>query len=184
MTRARLEAKIGFDKVREIISNKCQTEYAADRVAREDFSIDESTIRERLALTDEMRLIVMFEDGFPTTGYIDAIPFLKPLEKSGSSIDVISLGKLSTLLEISRKVSTFFSSIKDSVYPLLKKKSEAMISYPEVRRRIEGILDKYGEIKDSASPELLHIRTELRNKEEAVSKKALKMTASATQIRT
>ena len=172
MTRARLEAKIGFDKVREIISNKCQTEYAADRVAREDFSIDESTIRERLALTDEMRLIVMFEDGFPTTGYIDAIPFLKPLEKSGSSIDVISLGKLSTLLEISRKVSTFFSSIKDSVYPLLKKKSEAMISYPEVRRRIEGILDKYGEIKDSASPELLHIRTELRNKEEAVSKKA------------
>ncbi len=172
MTRARLEAKIGFDKVREIISDHCQTEYAAQRVANEEFSTDESIIKERLALTDEMRLIVMFEDNFPTTGYIDALPFLKPLEKEGSSIDAASLGKLSTLLEISRKINTFFASIKDGVYPLLKRRAGRIGTYPEIRRRIEGILDKYGEIKDSASPDLLHIRTELRNKQEQVSKRA------------
>ncbi len=172
MTRARLEAKIGFDKIREIISNRCQTEYATRRVAQEEFSSDENTIKERLALTDEMRLIVMFEDNFPVTGYIDALPFLKPLEKTGSSIDVASLGKLSTLLEISRKINAFFSSIKDGVYPLLKKRAKYINTYPEIRRRIEGILDKYGDIKDSASPELLHIRTELRNKQEQVSKRA------------
>ena len=172
MTRARLEAKIGFDKVREIISDHCQTEYAAQRVANEEFSTDESIIKERLALTDEMRLIVMFEDNFPTTGYIDTLPFLKPLEKEGSSIDATSLGKLSTLLEISRKINTFFASIKDGVYPLLKRRAGRMGTYPEIRRRIEGILDKYGEIKDSASPDLLHIRTDLRNKQEQVSKRA------------
>lgn len=172
MTRARLEAKIGFDKIRETISNRCQTEYATRRVAEEEFSSDEDIISERLAITDEMRLVVMFEDSFPTTGYIDALPFLEPLEKSGSCIDVPSLGKLSTLLEISRKLGYFFSSIKDGVYPLLKKRVNKMASYPEIRRRIETILDKYGEIKDSASPELLHIRTELKNKEETVSKRA------------
>lgn len=172
MTRARLEAKIGFDKIRETISNRCQTEYATRRVAEEEYSSDEDIISERLAITDEMRLVVMFEDSFPTTGYIDALPFLEPLEKSGSCIDVPSLGKLSTLLEISRKLGYFFSSIKDGVYPLLKKRVNKMASYPEIRRRIETILDKYGEIKDSASPELLHIRTELKNKEEAVSKRA------------
>ncbi len=172
MTRARLEAKIGFDQVRELISNRCQTEYAAHRVAQEEFSSDESVIKERLALTDEMRLVVMFEDNFPVTGYIDALPFLKPLEKSGSSIDVVSLGKLSTLLEISRRISSFFSSIKDGVYPLLKRRIGRIGTYPEIRRRIEGILDKYGEIKDSASPDLLHIRTELRNKQEQVSRRA------------
>ena len=172
MTRARLEAKIGFDKIRETISNRCQTEYATKRVAEEEFSSDEDIISERLAITDEMRLVVMFEDSFPTTGYIDALPFLEPLEKSGSCIDVPSLGKLSTLLEISRKLGYFFSSIKDGVYPLLKKRVNKMASYPEIRRRIETILNKYGEIKDSASPELLHIRTELKNKEEAVSKRA------------
>lgn len=172
MTRARLEAKIGFDKIRETISNRCQTEYATRRVAEEEFSSDEDIISERLAITDEMRLVVMFEDSFPTTGYIDALPFLEPLEKNGSCIDVPSLGKLSTLLEISRKLGYFFSSIKDGVYPLLKKRVNKMASYPEIRRRIETILDKYGEIKDSASPELLHIRTELKNKEETVSKRA------------
>lgn len=148
MTRARLEAKIGFDKIRETISNRCQTEYATRRVAEEEFSSDEDIISERLAITDEMRLVVMFEDSFPTTGYIDALPFLEPLEKSGSCIDVSSLGKLSTLLEISRKLGYFFSSIKDGVYPLLKKRVNKMASFPEIRRRIEDILDKYGEIKD------------------------------------
>ena len=48
MTDRRLEAKLGFDKVRETISNRCQTEYAADRVAGEEFSADPSVIGERL----------------------------------------------------------------------------------------------------------------------------------------
>ena len=38
MTNDRLEAKLGFDKVREIITEKCKTDYAAARVATEKFS--------------------------------------------------------------------------------------------------------------------------------------------------
>lgn len=172
MTDRRLEAKLGFDKVRETISNRCQTEYAADRVAGEEFSTDPSEIARRLQLTDEMRLVLMFEDNFPTTGYIDSLPFLEPLLKEGFSLDKFSLAKLGSLLELSRKTSQFFISIKDGVYPELKRLTSKMVSFPEVRRRIESILDKYGEIKDSASDELLHIRQELRAKEAAISKKA------------
>ena len=76
---SRLEEKLGFDRVRKIIADRCSTDYAADRVASEQFSTDPGVIRHRLLLTDEMRLIVMFEESFPTTGYIDALPFLKPL---------------------------------------------------------------------------------------------------------
>ena len=179
MTDRRLEAKLGFDKVRETISNRCQTEYAADRVAGEEFSADPEVIRRRLLLTDEMRLILMFEDNFPTTGYIDALPFLEPLLKEGFSVDKLSLAKLASLLELSRKTSQFFITIKDGVYPALKKMTSKMVSFPEVRRRIESILDKYGEIKDSASEELLHIRQDLRAKEAAISKKATAILNSA-----
>ena len=181
MTDRRLEAKLGFDKVRETISNRCQTEYAADKVAGEEFCTDPSVIRERLQLTDEMRLVLMFEDSFPTTGYIDALPFLAPLLKEGFSLDKLSLAKLGSLLELSRKTSQFFVSIKDGVYPALKKLTAKMVSFPEVRRRIESILDKYGEIKDSASDELLHIRQELRAKEAAISKKATAILNSAKE---
>lgn len=168
----RLEAKIGFDKVRRIISDRCLTDYATRRVAEEEFSTQVEVIRKRLALTDEMRLVMMFEDSFPTTGYIDAIHFLEPLEKHGSCIDVLSLAKLKTVTDTIRKVLHFFSSIKDGVYPLLKRMASPIGSYPEIQRRIESILDKYGDIKDSASPELLEIRNSLRNKEAAISKRA------------
>ena len=86
----RLEAKLGFDKVRAAIQGRCSTDYAAGRVAEEEFSADEREIRRRQVLTDEMRLILMFEDGFPTAGYIDAIPFLEPIGKN-ASIDLLSL---------------------------------------------------------------------------------------------
>ena len=168
----RLESKLGFDKVRGIIADRCLTDYAAERVATEAFSNDSGIIGMRLALTDEMRLVMMFEESFPTTGYIDAIPFLKPLAKEGSCIDVHSLGKLKTMTDTIRKVTRFFSGIKDGIYPNLKRLSSPVRNFPEVQKRIEDILDKYGDIKDSASDRLFEIRRDIRSKEAAISRRA------------
>ena len=172
MTNDRLEAKLGFDKVREIISDKCKTDYAATRVAEEEFSTSRATILKRLQLTEEMRLILMFEENFPTTGYIDGQPFLAPLQKEGSSIDVLGLAKLKTLLDTTRRLTSFFSGVKDGIYPGLKSLSAPITNFPEINRRIETILDRYGDIKDSASPELFDIRKRLRDKEGAISRRA------------
>ncbi|MBO5546621.1 MAG: Smr/MutS family protein [Bacteroidales bacterium] len=172
MTDARLESKLGFDKIRKVISDRCLTDYAAGRVAEETFSTDPDIIRRRLALTDEMRLILMFEDSFPTTGYIDAIPFLSSLEREGSCIDVLSLGKLKTVTDTLRRILHFFASIKSGIYPQLERLVAPVRSFPEVQRRIENILDKYGDIKDSASDRLFEIRRDLRSKEAAISKRA------------
>ena len=172
MTHARLESKLGFDKIRKMIADRCMTDYAAGRVAEESFSTDADIIRRRLALTDEMRLILMFEENFPTTGYIDAIPFLSALEREGSCIDVLSLGKLKTVTDTLRRILHFFSSIKDGIYPQLERLAAPVHAFPEVQRRIETILDKYGDIKDSASDRLFEIRRELRSKEAAISKRA------------
>ena len=171
-TDTRLEGKLGFDRVRTMISDRCMTDYAARRVAEEEFSSDPATIRKRLALTDEMRLILMFEENFPTTGYIDALPFLEPLLKEGSCIDALSLAKLKTAIDTIRRIIVFFGGIKDGIYPQLKRLAAPVHHYPEVLRRIEQILDKYGEIKDSASEKLFEIRWDIRAKEASVSKRA------------
>ncbi len=167
----RLEQKIGFDRIRGIISDKCSTTYAADRAAEETFSDNAAEIRKRLLLTDEMRLIMMFEDSFPSGGFIDCIDFLKPLERSSSAIDLISLRKLKTMLETLRKVTGFFDGVKDEVYPSLKRMSAHILNFPEVLRRIEGILDRYGDVKDTASDALYEIRRSLREKEGAISRR-------------
>ena len=167
----RLEQKIGFDRIRRIISDKCSTTYAADRSATEVFSNKPGEIRRRLILTDEMRLIMMFEDGFPSGGFIDCIDFLKPLERSSSAIDLISLRKLRTMLDTLRKVVGFFDGVKDEVYPNLKRMSSHILAFPEVQRRIDGIIDRYGDVKDTASDELYDIRKSLREKEGAISRR-------------
>ena len=167
----RLEYKIGFDRIRQIISDKCSTTYAAERTANERFSNKASEIRKRLVLTDEMRLIMMFEDGFPSGGFIDCIDFLKPLERSSSAIDLISLRKLRTMLDTLRKVVGFFEGVKDEVYPNLKRMSAHILAFPEVQRRIDTIIDRYGDVKDTASDELYEIRRSLRDKEGAISRR-------------
>ena len=167
----RLEQKIGFDRIRRIISDKCSTTYAADRSATEVFSNKPGEIRRRLILTDEMRLKMMFEDGFPSGGFIDCIDFLKPLERSSSAIDLISLRKLRTMLDTLRKVVGFFDGVKDEVYPNLKRMSSHILAFPEVQRRIDGIIDRYGDVKDTASDELYDIRKSLREKEGAISRR-------------
>ncbi len=168
----RLESKLGFDRVRTFVADRCSTEYAVTRVTEETFSNDPKVIGERLALTDEMRLIVMFEENFPTNGYIDCLDFLKPLENTGYTIDILSLGKLRTMVETVRKLTNFFMSIKDGVYPNLKRMSAPVLSFPEVQRRIDLILDKFGDIKDTASDKLLEIRRSIKAKEGAISKRA------------
>ncbi len=167
----RLEQKLGFDRVRNIIANKCSTTYGSTRATEEEFSTKVKEIRKRLLLTDEMRLIMMFEDSFPSGGFIDCLDFLKPLENPSSSIDVLSLRKLKTMLDTLKKVINFFKSIRDGVYPNLKRMSAQVMFFPHVQDKIDSILDRYGEIKDTASDELYSIRKELKNAEGAISKR-------------
>ena len=170
MSRERLEAKLGFDKVREAVSGRCSTDYAAGRVADETFCTDGAEIRRRQLLTDEMRLILMFEENFPTSGYIDAIPFLEPIGKN-ASIDLLSLGKLRTLLDTLRKALHFFHTVKEGIYPNLQHLASGITAPSEVMRRIDTILDRHGEIKDTASDELYRIRKSIKEKEVNVSKR-------------
>lgn len=170
-TDARLEQKLGFDKIRRQISDRCATEYAAARAGEEEFVSDVAEIRRRQLLTDEMRLILMFEESFPSTGYIDCLAFLVPLEKSASAIDLLSLRKLKTMLETLRRVTAFFEGIGDEVYPNLKRMSSSVLSFPEVQRRIDNILDKFGEVKDTASDALYEIRRSLKEKEGIISRR-------------
>ena len=166
-----LEQKIGFDKVREKIAAKCATQYAARKVAAEQISHDGGEIMFRLRLTDEMRLICLFEDSFPAGGYHDTKAFLLPLQAENTSIDLPSMRILRTSLDTLRRILAFFRECKDDLYPTLRQISASVSYEPEIGRRIEEILDRNGEVRDTASPELGEIRRALRSKEGQVSRR-------------
>lgn len=174
-----LEQKIGFDKIREKISGRCDTDYARSRVAEEKFSTDPKRIMVRLLLTDEMRLICMFEDSFPSSGYLDIQEFLLPLQAENSSIDLPSLRKLSISLATLKSILRFFDDCKDDLYPNLRKLSAKVTYAPQVGQAISHILDSNGEVRDNASPALSQIRSELRSKEGTISKRIASILKSA-----
>lgn len=167
----KIESKLAFDKIRESIVDRCSTGYGRDRAGNEAVSKDPAEIERRLGLTDEMRVILMFETSFPTSGYPDSIPFLVPLRSPFSHIDLPSLVLLRTAMDTLRRILNFFSGCKDGQYPLLRDMSSSVLLFPEILRRMDEILDRYGEVRDSASEQLFSIRRAIKEKEGAVSRR-------------
>ncbi len=175
----RLEQKLGFDRIRSMIESRCSTSIARERAGSDLFSTSYDEIEEELSRTDEMRLIVMFESGFPDTGFVDTYPFLKQLEATSSFLDLNSVVRLRNSLDTIRQIMSFFRNTKEGQYVRLKKMAEPVVLYPEVSRRIDSIVDKFGDMKDSASPELQTIRRAIKDKEGQISRRINSILKSA-----
>jgi len=167
----RLEQKLGFDRIRSMTESRCFTSRAKERANSNLFSISIAYIEEELSRSDEMRLIIMFESGFPDSGYVDTYPFLKQLEHPSYILDLNSLVRLRSSLETIRQIVNFFRNVKEGKYPRLKKMADPVVSFPEVNRRIDAIIDKFGDIRDNASSELQSIRKSLKDKEGQISRR-------------
>jgi len=166
-----ITSKLGFDRIVEMVCETCSTEYARTRAREETFSHSAPEVERRLVLSDEMRQILMFETAFPDTGFPDCIHFLVPLRNDNTHIDLASLSILRTSLDTIRKMVNFFNTLKDGKYPALRAMTEPVATFPEVLRRIDIIIDKYGEVRDGASDELRDIRRRIHDKEGSVSKR-------------
>ena len=178
---AKIEYKLGFDKIKSQVVLRCSTNYAKDRVERERVSGNPATIEKRLILTDEMRLICMFEPSFPSNGFIDSIEYLSPLEVEYSSISLENMQKLAVFVENLRGILNFFKNCKEESYLNLKAMAAPIMYFPQIGERIDGILDRHGEIRDNASAELYNIRKSIREKEGSISRKIQSILKKAQQ---
>ena len=167
----KIEQKLGFEKIREGLTLRCSTNYAQERVAEEKISVHPQTIEKRLSLTEEMRIICLFESSFPSTDFIDSIPFLKPLETASAVLSVENLKKFQIFLENLKNLLSFFKNCKEGRYPFLQQMAAPILFFPEISRRLDLILDKNGEIRDNASEALFKIRTGIREKESSISRR-------------
>lgn len=174
-----IESKIGFDKVKAQILAKLSTNMAAEILQNEEPLFTREEILEKLTLTDEMRLICMFEDSFPSQGFVDTRSFLLPLSVPSTYIDLPSLKILSQSLDTLKKIINFFRNSEEQLYPTLRKLSQNIAYFPEISRRIDQILDRFGEVRDTASPELQQIRRSLREKDGVIAKRIASILKSA-----
>ena len=64
-------------------------------------------------------------------------------------------------------------------YPALHELADGVMTYPQILQRIDQILDKFGKIRDTASPELNNIRRELAKTEGSISRTLYSILRSA-----
>jgi DNA mismatch repair protein MutS2 len=158
------EQKAGFDKIRQLVGNKCLSTLGRECVDGIAFSADISVIREKLEQTAEFVRIVREEDAFPTGYFIDVRPSLNRIRPEGTFLDEKELFDLKRSLQTICDITRFFSRTDengDVRYPALTALAGNIPVFPSIISKTDDLLDKYGRMKDSASPELLRVRREL-----------------------
>ena len=162
------EQKIGFDQIRQLVKGKCLSTLGMERVDEMAFSDDYREIDRRLEQVMEFISILQGEDDFPSQYFFDERPSLKRIRVEGLYMDESELFDLRRSLETIRDVVRFLRQTDDeedeeahSPYPALYELAGEVMVFPILIARINDILDKFGKVKDNASPELLRIRREL-----------------------
>lgn len=162
------EQKIGFDQIRQLVKGKCLSTLGMERVDEMAFSDDYREIDRRLEQVMEFISILQGEDDFPSQYFFDVRSSLKRIRVEGLYMDESELFDLRRSLETIRDVVRFLRQTDDeedeeahSPYPALYELADEVMVFPMLIARINDILDKFGKVKDNASPELLRIRREL-----------------------
>ncbi|GHT77792.1 endonuclease MutS2 [Bacteroidia bacterium] len=167
------EQKIGFDKIREGITARCLSPLGEEKVGEMAFSTQYDTVRKQLYQTHEFTRILQEEDNFPSDYFFDVRESLKKIRIEGTYLLARELFDIRRSLETIQEIVRFFRLKKendDKVYPHLQELVEDVASFPQLLKQIDQILDKFGEIKDTASPELSRIRQQLIQTTNSISK--------------
>ncbi len=165
------EEKVGFDRIRELVSARCLCGLGIKKVSEAKFIADFENISRMLSEVDEMKTISLMDDTFPVDNFIDTTPFLERIQLPGTWLDEHELFDLRKSLDSIRALLSFFRKGDEPKYPHLTNLARNLTYYPFVTDRIDSILNKFGRIKDNASPELARIRSEISSKQTSISKR-------------
>ena len=164
------ENKIGFDRIRRQTERLCVSERAREILAETTFSPEFKEVETALFRTDEMRAILMMEDDFPQDHFVDIHGVLRRVEIAGAYLLPEDLVVIRRALTGIGELIAFFRRKDEEKYPRLKELLEGVNAFPELVRRIDAIVDRFGKVKDSASADLQSIRRAISDREGQVSK--------------
>ena len=165
------EIKIGFDRIRGMLHDKCLSGMGCERVDEMHFQDSFESIESQLGETDEFCRIVREFDNFPSSHFYDLRNALKKIRIEGMFLETTELFDLRRSLESVRAIVFFFNKQEDAIFPLLKKKISHVQVFPYIYDRIDHILNKFGKIRDNASPELAQIRKNILSLQTNMSKR-------------
>lgn len=161
-----IEHKLGFDRIRQLVTEQCTNALAARMADEMRFMTDYEKVQYELQLTEEMRQIVLMESEFPQQDFIDLTPTLTHLHVGNTFIPLENLFDLKLSLRTIRECYHFLTAEEHQQYTALRNLAiEVELGYGGKSSQLNVInsllgklIDDHGELYDNASPALAEIR--------------------------
>lgn len=177
------ETKIGFNEIKDKVDGYCLSPLGKGQVEEMTFSNDAETINTWMEEIREMRQIEE-QDDFPLAFFFDVRDSLKRLRLQNTWIEESELFDIRRSLKTIDDIVTYLYrgeelpeqdddsdvTMKKWDYPALHDIADGIATFPIIIQQIDQIIDKFGHIRDNASPELLNIRRELAKTNGSVSR--------------
>ncbi len=149
-----------FNTVLQTISDKCNTEIGKQKALEIVPFSNKEILMNALLQTSEYLSSFSNNNAIPNHGFDNLTHDLKFLAIEDSFLEVGSFRKIATLSETVNVLLVFFKKFHD-YYPKLNDKASQVEYTKYIIQKIDEIVDKYGEIKDNASPDLINIRRDM-----------------------
>ena len=165
------EQKIGFHEVRTMLRERCLSPLGKEQVEQIAMSEDAAVVNEWLQQVREFRRLQEGTDEFPLSNFFDVRESVARIRLEGTHMEENELFDLKRSLETIHHIIRFLNPADGDVpYPALQRLTENVRIFPNLVNGVNRILDKYGKVKDTASPELGNIRRELARTEGSISR--------------
>lgn len=164
------EAKTGFNKIREKLHSLTLSTLGGEWVSNLAFKTDYDTLLVELNQTQEFTQILTTEEDFPQDAFYDMRAPLQKITVEGMFIEEGDLFNLRRSLDTIGKIHKFFAEKEEGQYYYLKELATDVFTFPDLIRLIDRVLDKFGHIRDDASPTLQTIRRNIMGAQSSISK--------------
>lgn len=160
-----IEKKIGFDAVRRMVADLCGSPLSKQLAAEATFSTDFSQIDAELRRVAEFKTIIETDPDFPGIAFRDITARLKAIRPEGTFLTAEEFIDLGLSLTAMTALASYFARQRSdqgaSPYPHLDALADQIMVFPAISAAISRTFDRWGQIKDNASPELADIRRRL-----------------------
>ncbi|MFI3240336.1 MAG: endonuclease MutS2, partial [Bacteroidales bacterium] len=163
------ESKIGFDFIRKSIESKCISTLGVGECANIQFLTDYNSIISKLNETNEFLNILNGADEFPMESIYDTTHALNHIRIVGTYITEGELFNLKRTLITIADIRAFFNkgineeNPDNHPYPYLHTLTADIENFPHIITEIDKVLDKYGNVKENATPTLANIVKSIAN---------------------
>lgn len=161
-----------FDKILNLLRKETVTDLGKQAVHNVTPTTNKEVIEMMLKEVEEALVMIERYDETPLTGVLNVREALKR-SSIGSVLSIEELLRIVSLIDASSRSVAFIKKIRQLEIPseTLNHYYDEITTHPKLKRSIEECIDEKGQVVDSASMELTHVRKKIHVSEKRVEDK-------------